>query len=88
MAQLKRREHAALAFTVWIVVYPSVLAANYVLRWLSLTELPLPVSVFLTTIFTVPLLSIVVIPKLKGALAKAEACLGVSGGLREEEDAE
>ena len=77
------KERAMLAVFIWLAVYPSVLGMNYLLQALSLTELPLPVSVFATTIFTVPLLEFVLIPRIKSWLGRAEKALGLEGDLKE-----
>lgn len=73
-----------LAGLIWLAVYPSVLGMNYVLEGIGLGDLPLPVSVFATTIFTVPLLEFVLIPKIKQGLGQAEKAVGADGELREE----
>ena len=78
------RERAVLAGLIWLAVYPSVLGMNYVLDTAGLGDLPLPLSVFATTIFTVPLLEFVLIPRIKRWLGEAEARMDVDGELREE----
>ena len=78
------RERCLVAFLVWLGVYPAVLVMNYLLRWAGLADLPLPVTVLLTTIVTVPIIEFVVVPPVKTIIAKAEAKAGIDGGLRDE----
>ncbi|MEM7497245.1 MAG: hypothetical protein AAF371_04540 [Pseudomonadota bacterium] len=44
---------------IWLGVFPSVLFFSYLLRPLGL---PLPVDIFLSTLCTVPLISLIVAP--------------------------
>ncbi|MBB4658489.1 antibiotic biosynthesis monooxygenase (ABM) superfamily enzyme [Parvularcula dongshanensis] len=77
-------ERSIVAFLIWIAVYPSVLLANYALHALGFTQLPLPVSVLLTTMITVPVLEFGAIPVIKKIVAKGEERLGVDGELRDD----
>ena len=83
MRNLPLREKLLLAFLIWLAVYPSVLGMNYVLRAME-RDLPLPLSVLLTTLFTVPLLEFVLIPRIKDGMAKAEDAFGLDGNIRGE----
>jgi antibiotic biosynthesis monooxygenase (ABM) superfamily enzyme len=78
------RERLTFAFLVWLSVYPSVLGMNYLLEAVGLGDLPLPVTVLLTTAVTVPLIEFVVIPRVKKGVAKAEERAGIEGGLRDD----
>ena len=78
------RERLLVAILVWLGVYPAVLLMNYVLKWFGLDDLPLPVTVLLTTAVTVPIIEFVVVPPVKSILAKAEKKAGIEGGLRED----
>lgn len=80
------RERCMVALLVWLGVYPAVLAMNYLLKWVMLDSLPLPVTVLLTTMVTVPIIEFVVVPRVKNILAKAEEKAGIEGGLREQAD--
>lgn len=81
---MSTRERLIVALLVWLGVYPAVLAMNYLLRWLGLDDLPLPVTVLMTTAVTVPIIEFVVVPPVKSVIAKAEKRAGIEGGLRED----
>ena len=81
MRDLPLKEKLLLAFLIWLAVYPSVLGMNYLLRALDL-DLPLPLTVLLTTVFTVPLLEFVLIPRIKDVVAKAEDAFGLGGDVK------
>jgi antibiotic biosynthesis monooxygenase (ABM) superfamily enzyme len=58
-------------FGIWLAVYPSVLLMSYVLQWLGLGW-PIWAEIMFSTALTVPLISFVAVPKVRGAIAAAE----------------
>jgi antibiotic biosynthesis monooxygenase (ABM) superfamily enzyme len=56
---------------IWLAVYPSVLLMSYVLEWLGLGW-PIWAEIMVSTALTVPLISFVAVPKVRGAIAAAE----------------
>ena len=58
-------------FGIWLAVYPSVLLMSYVQQWLGLGW-PMWAEIMVSTVLTVPLISFVVVPRVRGAIAAAE----------------
>ncbi len=56
---------------IWLAVYPSVLLMSYVLQWLELGW-PMWAEIMFSTALTVPLISFIAVPKVRGAIATAE----------------
>ena len=65
------RERLLELFGIWLAVYPSVLLMSYVLEWLGLGW-PMWAEIMVSTALTVPLISFVAVPKVRGAIAAAE----------------
>lgn len=61
-----------------------MLLMNYVLKWLGVADLPLPVTVAMTTIVTVPIIEFLVVPAAKDIIAKAETKANIEGALRDD----
>lgn len=53
---------------VWLIVYPAVTALSYVLTWLGLDE-PRWLQIGISTLFTVPFISLVAVPLIERLLA-------------------
>ena len=83
MNGLPLKEKLLFAGLLWLAVYPAVLGANLLLRAIGQGELPLPVSVFLTTLATVPILEFVMIPKIKALVSKAEDAFDWDGDIQD-----
>ena len=81
------RERLAEIFGVWLAVYPAVMGMSYVFRWLSL-GLPLWLELAISTGLTVPLISLVAVPKVRLAMAKAEGTSPADLARREARQAE
>ncbi len=58
-------------FGIWLAVYPSVLLMSYLIGWLGLGW-PMWAEIMVSTALTVPLISFVAVPKVRGAIAAAE----------------
>jgi antibiotic biosynthesis monooxygenase (ABM) superfamily enzyme len=56
---------------IWLAVYPSVLLMSYALQWLELGW-PMWLEILFSTTLTVPLISFVAVPRVRGAIAAAE----------------
>ena len=56
---------------IWLAVYPSVLLMSYFIQWLELGW-PMWAEIMVSTALTVPLISFVAVPKVRGAIAAAE----------------
>jgi antibiotic biosynthesis monooxygenase (ABM) superfamily enzyme len=65
------RERLLELFGIWLAVYPSVLLMSYLFRWLGI-DWPAWAEILVSTALTVPLISFVAVPKLRGAIAAAE----------------
>ena len=56
---------------IWLAVYPSVLLMSYAFRWLEIGW-PMWAEILFSTALTVPLISFVAVPRVRGAIATAE----------------
>jgi antibiotic biosynthesis monooxygenase (ABM) superfamily enzyme len=65
------RERLLELLGIWLAVYPSVLLMSYALQWLDLGW-PMWAEIMFSTALTVPLISFVAVPKVRGAIAAAE----------------
>jgi hypothetical protein len=74
-------------FGVWLAVYPAVMAMSYVFEWLNLGW-PLWLELAVSTAMTVPLISLVAVPKVRLGLAKAEGTTPAGLARREAREAE
>lgn len=68
---MTRKERALELIGIWLAVYPSVLLMSYILDWLGLGW-PMWAEIMISTALTVPLISFVAVPKVRGAIATAE----------------
>lgn len=64
------REKAFLIFMIWLAVYPSVLLMSYALGWIA-PGWPLWLEILVSTLATVPLISLLAAPKVEALIAKA-----------------
>lgn len=55
---------------IWACVYPGVLIFSYAFEWLDI-EWPIYVRIAISTACTVPLISLVIIPRIEAAIADA-----------------
>ena len=65
------KERLAEMFGIWLAVYPAVLLLTYGFKWLGI-EMPLPLELAVSTAITVPIISFVAVPRVRGAIAAAE----------------
>ena len=65
------RERLLELLGIWLAVYPSVLLMSYAFRWLD-ADWPMWAEIMFSTALTVPLISFVAVPKVRGAIAAAE----------------
>ena len=65
----QRRHRLMLAGLVWLAVYPIVTFMTYLTAG---SDLPTYVRTFLTTIFTVPTITYLVVPNAKSLISKAD----------------
>ena len=72
---------------IWLAVYPSVLVMSYALQWLELGW-PMWAEIMFSTALTVPLISFVAVPKVRGAIAAAERTTPADLARREARKAE
>jgi antibiotic biosynthesis monooxygenase (ABM) superfamily enzyme len=68
---MNKRERTLELLGIWLAVYPSVLLMSYVFEWLRLGW-PMWAEIMFSTALTVPLISFVAVPKVRGAIATAE----------------
>jgi antibiotic biosynthesis monooxygenase (ABM) superfamily enzyme len=68
---MTRRERLLELLGIWLAVYPSVLLMSYLLQWIGLGW-PMWAEIMFSTALTVPLISFVAVPKVRGAIAAAE----------------
>ncbi len=80
-------EKVALNFLVWTCVFPSVLLFSYGFQWLGI-EVPLWTEIGISTAMSVPLISIVCIPRIEAAIAKAEGTTPAELKLRQASEAD
>lgn len=81
------KERFAEIFGVWLAVYPAVLVMSWIFEWLAL-GLPLWIELAISTALTVPLISLVAVPKVRLAVAKAEGTSPADLARREAREAE
>lgn len=63
------KDRLRLMLGVWLGVYPAVLVLSYALEPL---DLPLYASIFISTLVTIPLITYVVVPMSKQAIAQVD----------------
>ena len=81
------KERLVQMFGIWLAVYPAVLLLSYVFQWLG-TGWPLWVELAVSTAITVPIISFVAVPKVRGAMAAAEGTTPAHLARREADQAE
>ena len=64
------RERLLLVVSVWLCVFPGVTLFSYVFRWLQL-EWPVWLEIMVSTAFTVPLISLLIVPRVERLIAMA-----------------
>ena len=81
------KERLAEMFGIWLAVYPAVLLLTYVFKWLDLGW-PMPLELAVSVGITVPIISFLAVPKVRGALAAAEGTTAADLARREARRAE
>lgn len=68
---MTRKERLAELLGIWLAVYPAVMLMTYGFKWLGI-EMPLPLELAVSTAITVPIISFIAVPRVRGAIATAE----------------
>jgi antibiotic biosynthesis monooxygenase (ABM) superfamily enzyme len=67
---MTRRESLALVALIWAGVFPSVLLITYAFEWFDI-DAPTWVRVMVSTLFTVPFIEFVILPRVERLIAAA-----------------
>lgn len=67
---MTRRESLALVALIWSGVFPSVLVITYAFQWLEI-DAPTWARVMVSTLFTVPFIEFVILPRVQRLIAAA-----------------
>lgn len=84
---MSTKERLAEMFGIWLAVYPAVLLLTYLFRWIGI-DWPLWLELAVSTGITVPIISFVAVPKVRGAMAVVEGTTPAELARREAEAAE
>lgn len=67
---MTRKETLVFVLSIWACVFPGVLVFSYLFQWLA-PNLPLWIEIGVSTLVTVPFISLVCSPQIERLLAKA-----------------
>lgn len=67
---MRLRDKLLLAALIWLCVYPGVLLFTYGLGWLGF-DLPLWLSILISTLVTVPTITLVASPRMEALVARS-----------------
>ena len=81
------KERLAEMFGIWLAVYPAVLLLSNAFEWLGI-DWALWIELAVSTAITVPIISFVAVPRVRGAMAAAEGTTPAELARREADRAE